>query len=203
MKKSDKIIFGLILGSVLPLMMFMISLAAAYYFKIDEKIMPIVAGASVGVGLILDLIYLKKFMAGLFDLPFLLTGMIYVFFNVLVYGAFMGMPVFNSFLGIVAGYYTGRKVIITNIGSPRREILEKNVYRFTGLILLLICISSTLLALNEESIGSELQHMLGLGFTPNHGLIVAGIITGGIFLLVVQFLLTKLALKSAFIATAK
>ncbi len=197
MKKIDRLIFGIALGSVLPLMMFMISLAAGYYIPIDEKYMPFITAAAILTGLILDLLFLKKLLSGLFEMPLLLPSMIYIFFNVIVYGAFMGMPVFNAFMGIIAGYYIGRKILISKIKSPQKEILRRKVFRFSGLIMIMLCISSAFLALNEKTIGEELQGMLRLGFTPTRRMIIAGIISGGILLIIIQYFLTRIALNIA------
>jgi cellobiose-specific phosphotransferase system component IIC len=103
----------------------------------------------------------------------------------------MGFQVFNIFMGIIAGYYYGRRIICKKIISTQREALIKKVSLFTALIMLLICISPALLALNEKTIGEELQNMLGLNFIPSRGLIISGIILGGITLIIFQYLITR------------
>lgn len=51
-----------------------------------------------------------------------------------------------------------------------------------------------LFALNEKTIGDELQHMLGLNFIPSRGLIVIGILIGGSALIIAQYFLTRIVL---------
>jgi hypothetical protein len=190
MKKSDKIIFGLILGVVFPVLFSLIAVTIGYYFYKAEK-MPYFQATGLIAGIIADILFLRRLISFLFDLPAWLIAGFYVLSNVFIYGLFMGFPVFNIFMGIIAGYYYGRRIICKKIISTQREALIKKVSLFTALIMLLICISSALLALNEKTIGEELQNMLGLNFIPSRGLITSGIILGGITLIIFQYLITR------------
>jgi len=59
------------------------------------------------------------------DLPvWILTGF-YIFYNVLIYGFFMGFPVSNLAMGVVAGYYFGIKIKSKNISQTQSEIIKK------------------------------------------------------------------------------
>lgn len=106
----------------------------------------------------------------------------------------MGFPVPELIMGAAAGFYWGRRICITGIEVREREDLFKKVPRFASVIMVLICISSAFLALNEKTIGEELQGMLKLGFVPEKGLIVGGIIIGGLVLILVQYFITRIVL---------
>ncbi|MCX6254835.1 MAG: hypothetical protein NTV31_10210 [Bacteroidia bacterium] len=53
---------------------------------------------------------------------------------------------------------------------------------------------SGLLAISEETIGVELQKMLGLGFEVTSGMILAIILIGGLTLIVTQYYLTRIVI---------
>lgn len=55
----------------------------------------------------------------------------------------------------------------------------------------LICISTSLLALFEKTIGEELQKMFDLNFEVTKGMIIAIIVFGGLSLITIQYYLTK------------
>lgn len=191
MQKIDKIIFGTIVGVFFLFLFSWIAIGIGFYvFK--EHGMPYLFAAGLIAGIIADLFLLKRLLANLFDLQYLLLAGFYILCNIFIYGTFMGFPVFNLAMGLVAGYYTGRRITVKNIVPPQKEKLIRNVSLFSTLIMLMICISSAFIALREKTIGEELQGMLGLNFVPRKGLIIAGIIIGGSALIIIQYFITRI-----------
>jgi hypothetical protein len=189
MNKTDKIIFGLILGTFFPFLLALIGIGVGFYLSKEHGI-PYFFAAGLIAGIITDLFLLKRILANLFDLNYWLLFGFYILCNIFIYGAFMGFPVCNLVMGLVIGFYSGRRITVKNIISPEREILIKKASVFSALIMLIICISSAYLALHEKTIAEELQGMLGLKFVPSNGLIIGGIISGGIALIILQYLIT-------------
>jgi hypothetical protein len=126
------------------------------------------------------------------DLPAWILIGFYLFYNMCIYGLFMGFPVFNLGMGVIAGYYFGIKINNKYFTLTQIEYLKKRVPLFTGLIMLLICISSGLLAMLEKTIGLELQKMFGLRFQVTRGMIISIILVGGVILIITQYYLTKI-----------
>lgn len=195
MNKSDKLIFGLSLGIVFLVLFSLIAGTIGFYTFKDDKIMPYFIGAGFMTGILVDILFLRKLINKLFDLPVWLMAGLYILGNVFIYGMFMGFPLFNLLMGIVGGYYYGRMISIRNIVSPQREKLIRNVSLFTMLIMVFICISSAYIGLREKTIGEELQGMFRLGFVPQKGLIIAGIIIGGAMLITAQYYITRLTMS--------
>jgi hypothetical protein len=108
MKKSDKIIFGIILGAVFPILFSLIAVTIGYYVYKGEK-MPYFLAAGLLTGLIADILFLKRLVTSVFDLQFWIIAGFYVLCNIFIYGLFMGFSVINLLMGIVAGYYCGRR----------------------------------------------------------------------------------------------
>lgn len=193
MSKSDKIIFGSVLVAFFPFLFALIAIAIGFYFS-EEKNMKYFFISGIIAGIALDLVLVKKILPVLFDVPFWAFAIFFILCSVFIFGMFMGLPVPELIMGPAAGYYWGRRIDIKVITSPEKENLTKKVSFFTSLIMLLICISSAFLALNEKTIGEELQGMLRLNFIPGKWLIITGIITGGTILIISQYLLTRVIL---------
>lgn len=193
MNKTDKLIFGSITGVFFPYLFALIAIGIGF-FLFKEKGMPYFFATGLITGIVADLFLLKRILANLFNLQYWLLGGVYILCNIFIYGTFMGFPVFNLAMGVIAGYYFGRKIIIKNINSPEREILNKKASAFSAFIMIVICISSAFIALREKTIGEELQGMLGLGFVPEKGLIIAGIIIGGSALILIQYFITRIVI---------
>ena len=107
---------------------------------------------------------------------------------------FMGFPVFNLIMGIIAGYYFGIKITSKRISLAQSETIMKRVSLFAGMIMLLICISTGTIALRERTLGSELQNMLSLGSEVTRNMIIAVVFIGGTALVVTQYYLTKITM---------
>jgi hypothetical protein len=192
MKPIDKLLFGLLFGFSFPLFFFLVAVLGFYLFQDYNVWYFVITGLIIGI--LTDILLLRKMLRIALELPIWILLGLYLFYNICIYGMFMGFPVFNLGMGIIAGYYYGIKMNHKNFSMTQIEYIKKNVSLFTGFIMLLICISSALIALTEKTIGSELQGMLGLGFEVTRGMIIATIIIGGSTLIISQYFLTKIVL---------
>jgi hypothetical protein len=193
MKPIDKLLFGLFFGFSFPLLFSMCSFILWYYFfQVIHPLYLIFIGFIAGI--FTDIIYLKKLINLTPDLPTWILIGFYLFYNIFIYGLFMGFPLFNLAMGVIAGYYYGIRINYKNIPLTRIKYLKIMVPLFTGIIMLLICISTALLALSEKTIGLELQNILGLSFQVTGGMIISIILIGGLSLIVTQYFLTKIVM---------
>jgi hypothetical protein len=193
MNKTDKVIFGSFLLAFFPFLFSLIGLAIGFFF-FSEKSIPYFFSGGIICGIILDFIFIRILLSVMFDIPFWIFAGFYILCSIFLYGIFMGFPVPELIMGAAAGFYWGRRICITGIEVRERENLFKKVPRFASVIMVVICISSAFLALHEKTIGEELQGMLGLGFIPEKGLIIAGILLGGMLLIFAQYLITRITL---------
>ncbi len=192
MKTSDKLISVLILGLLAPVLLALLFWWGGYIIDsgLDKGFMIlIIAGAAVGV--LLDLTVLRRFISSLFMLPLAALFIIEIFYSVLIYGFFMGFPVFNSLAGIAGSYIVVRKSIIADNTS---DVIKRNFKKaaiFSFLLLLFFCICSAVLALGEPSICSQIQSMLSLPNSVEIWMIWLLVTCGGAFLLVFQYAVSK------------
>ena len=87
----------------------------------------------------IDLKYLKSWLTRKYELPTWFTVFIYLFYNVMLLGFLMGLPVLNPFAGIVAGYYYGRKLQNQQIAGAKISIQINRLSFFTALVMTLVC----------------------------------------------------------------
>jgi hypothetical protein len=194
MKRFEKIFIGLIIGVTFPLLFGLLSVITWFYLDKSENRVIIYLTAGLLFGLIIDLKFLKGWIKHRFDLPLWFIAWIYIFYNICVYGFFMGFPVFNVLLGLIAGYYFGNRIISNKIQPEMRSKQINQVSLFTGMIMTLICVSSAVIGLTDKTIGDNIQGMLGLDFEITKTMILTLIFVGGFGLIIFQYFITKLTI---------
>lgn len=194
MSRFDKVFFGLILGGFFPLLFLLSTMVLWFYLDRNEDRVLIYLLIGLLIGIAIILIYFRRWLTRKFELPIWFVTGIYLFYNVGVYGMFMGFPVFNLLSGFVAGYYFGKRVKWLNIPSEQHPRLIRQVSLFTGLIMTFICISSGFIALAGKGVGGDLQTMLGLSFEVTKPMIWATTLIGGVSLILIQMMLTRITM---------
>ena len=91
--------------------------------------------------------------------------------------------VFNLLMGVISGYYFGRKIVIKQNTQIQINRIIKQVSTFTAIVMLLICIASAYIALLGEGIGKDLQMMFRLPFEVSKMMIrVIALLSGGMLI---------------------
>ncbi len=194
MKRTDKLILGLIFGSIPPLLLFMSSVVVWFYFF--QKLQPLVfAFSGVVVGLLINLVYLKRLIKTGFDLPVWFLICTYLFYNLVLFGFFMGVPVFNLIAGIVAAYYFGKRIVLKNIPVDGHTRISRQVSLFTASVMFLICAASAILATVGHGAGKELGPMFRLPVEVTETMVWEIILVGGFTLIVFQYFVTMAVLS--------
>jgi len=194
MQRFDKILFGFVIGFIFPIMIGLLSVLVWFYTDRQETHAPFYALIGLSSGLLIDLMFLKRWIKKRYVLSIWFVAGIYILYNICVYGFFMGFPVFNVLLGLLAGYYYGNRICSNKIQPEIRSKLINRVSLFTGLIMTLICISSGIIGLTDKTIGENIQGMLGLDFEITKTMIFTIIFIGGFGLIVSQYFLTRLTM---------
>lgn len=194
MKLLEKIIIGLLFGLAFPLFLGLITFIFWFYLDKSENRAILFLSAGFLFGLIVDLLYLKYWIKNRYNLHSLFIAAIYFFYNVLLYGFFMGFPVFNLLMGLIAGYYFGNKIIINKIELEAKKKKIEQVSIFTSLVIALFCVSSAIMGLADKTVGKNLQGMFKLNFEITKPMIIILILTGGFTLIISQYFITKLTI---------
>lgn len=190
MRTLDGIISRLVLGPIAPVTLMLVGWWGSLGVFGDG---PWIAPSAVGgllLGLALDFTLLRTWARSLLDLRTPPLAGVALFYSVMIYGFFMGMPVANLIVGIVGGYISGRKAVI---GRRRPDAASRDarlVALLATLLLAALCFATAWLALHQPSIDRELRGMLALPFTPTMSMIWALILGGGATLLIAEYYAT-------------
>lgn len=194
MKRVDRIIFGIILGGAFPFLLALLSVVLWFYFDKSENRAPIYLISGLAIGALIDIKYLKGWINRRYELPIIFILSVYILYNIALYGMFMGFPVINMFTGVVAGYYSGMKILYMKIPPDKQTKIVNQAMIITGMIMLLISISSGYIAIRGEGVGYEVQGMLRLSFEITKAMIFAITFVGGISLIILTIALTKISI---------
>lgn len=195
MKHFDNYFFGALFGLAFPFIFSLLSVVVWFYFDKSEYHLGYYLAVGLLIGIIIDSYFLKGWIKNLYILPSSLILLFYVLYNIGVYGFFMGFPVFNSLLGLIAGYYYGKRICYENIVGTRLVKLKRQVLIISGLIMTLICVPTGLMAFEGDGVGGMIEHILGLTFHVTDLMIWGIIVFGGITLISVQILLTRFVME--------
>ena len=190
MNTREKISYSIIFGGVLPILIFLAFWWGSLPFM-KESLIFYLALFGLFLGIILDFLVLKKVFKKIYNLPKWFLSLVYIFYTICFFGFFMGVPVFNIFLAIPAGYYTGNKI---RDSKNKNEELKKQTSLFTTYIMILICLSSAFLALADSSTAANLEGMFNLNFEVTELMIIFLIAAGGTALVLLQYYFTKLVI---------
>lgn len=194
MKNLEKKIDGLVIGSLFPLSMGLLAVTLWFLFDKSESRPIIYVAAGLLLGAIIDLKFLKGWVNSRYHWPLWIVASIYIVYNALVYGFFMGLPVFNVFLGVLAGYYFGHRICFNQVAPEKHSNLVNQVSLFTGLIMTLVCISSGYLALMDNQAAGMIREVLGLDFEVTHTMMWGIVVIGGLLLILTTVLLTRISM---------
>ena len=196
MLRFNKLTIGIFLGCAFPILLFLVALTIWFYVDRNENNALFYVATGFLIGLIIDLRYLKDWINHRFELPIWFIAGLYIFYNIVMYGMFMGFPVFNLLWGFIAGYYYGLRIYYLNIPSVKHQETIHLVSTFTALIMIFICISSAWIGLAGTGVGKDLQMMFRLNFEVTKPMIAVVAFAGGVTLIGLQYFITKLTMKT-------
>jgi hypothetical protein len=194
MKYFDKYFFSILIGMAFPFILCLLSVVIWFYVDKSDRHFALYSITGLIIGLLIDGYFLKGWIRNMYRISPILILIFYIIYNIGLYGFFMGFPVFNSFLGLIAGYYYGKKISFEKIAGSKQISIKRQVLLISGLIMTLICIPTGLMAFEGSGVGGMIESILGLDFKVTNLMIWGIIIVGGITLIFVQIFLTRFAM---------
>jgi len=184
-----------ILAPLAPLAGFLAFWWAAYAL-LPEFWIPFAVLDGLLAGILVDIFLLKKLLDRCLSL--LLWVVVFLFYSIDIFGFFMGVPVFNVALAILAGHVIGSRLAADNADRQHVHTAAQRTAWFTSGVLALICAASAFIALVTSSTALDLQGMLGLGFEITQNMLIALILIGGITLLALDWGLSIASVRGAY-----
>lgn len=194
--RFEKLFLLLAFGGVAPIGFLLCGWWGAYPY-IPESLIPFFALGGLAFGLLLDGLFLRRWLQMAYRFHPIILVAIYLFYSVGMFGFFMGVPVFNTILGPLAGYYTSRRIRNTN--PPDRKAIIHRVSLFTAFVLALFCLAALILAAHEPTLSANihgmLNDMLGLKISlDNQSILILSTLIG-IGLVIFEYFLTKISVR--------
>jgi len=181
MNKVESVVIGIGLSVICPLLLMVLfwwSAALIFIYHIlpiTERAITISAITGLGLGIILDIVYVQKWIPRFYALDLKLMALVYLFCSAIAVAFCMGLPIGNIFLGILAGVYIGRRSHYSNYDRELVPRLTKQVGIFTGIVTGVWTLSIGLLALNEPIVIRMSQELFGITretFTDHFGVVL-------------------------------
>ena len=148
-------------------------------------------------GVIIDVIFLRKWVRRAYQINSKALAAIYLFYSVVALGMGMGVPIFNFALGIAAGLYSARKMHVMGAGEDKRNQYFRKTAMFCATAMVMVCCLMALWAAVGGVIGSRFGTPI-LSFTFTVPIFSAVVLTGGAALVLLQYWLTRLAARVTF-----
>jgi len=201
--RTESIATAIFLGILCPLSAFVLCWWAPatlnFYLPVPESWIAASALTGLAVGIGLDVIFLKRWIPLFYKVDIKLLVLIYLFCSAMAAAFFMGLPLGNLILGVLAGAYLGRRAYHI---SQSRISLPKTTTRFilfTTLVTGAWALWIGLLALNDESVITLVQVVPGLAGVPVSGLAGIGLVILLTFVLMaVQYMCARAAARFMF-----
>lgn len=195
MVRIEKFIFSLIIGGVFPLFLLLLSVILWYsFFRFSVSIYIFLIPALVA-SIVLYIRFVQLWKMRIYDLSRWFLIVVYILYNIGMFGLFMGFPAFNLFWGIVAGYYYGKRIKHLRLAPQVQEIQKDRVALFTAFIMFIVCIITGFIVVIDKYVGYDLQNMLGLDVVVSRPTISGITILGGVLLTVTQYFVTLITLN--------
>ena len=196
MSKIESVILGFFFGLV-PLIFCLLTTLIITAVLFGTEVFEAWLLWSLVPGVIIDIVFLKRWVRGAYQINNKILAAIYLFYSVVALGMGMGVPIFNFALGIAAGLYSARKMHFIGADEERRNQDFRKTAVFSAMVMALMCCLITLWAIAGEMIGYRFETPF-LSFTFTVPIFSAVVLTGGAVLVLLQYCLTRLSAKLAF-----
>jgi hypothetical protein len=192
----ESLFLKIIIGLVAPLFFMLLGWWGSIPFVSEDSIKFFALGGLL-LGILLDSIFLRRWVRNACSLPRIWFMLVYLFYSACLFGFFMGVPVFNLVMGLVGGYYTGLCLRYTGKDKAEVEAQANRTGLFAAAVLAVFCVISLVLASQEQSLAAEIQSMFDLSadVSRENILMVSGI--GGAVMVVLEYFLTRAMVKFA------
>jgi hypothetical protein len=188
----ERFTLGIILAPIAPIAG-LLGFWWASFALLPEKWISICALSGLALGILADLIILKKLITRAYQLGTVFWLAVLLFYSVGTFGFCMGVPLLNAALAVPAGFVVGGKLARETVDRVRLRSVTLRTCILTTSLMALVCATSAFVALMSPSTPSDLRGMLGLGFEVTPAMIWGLILVGGTGLLTVNWVLTGLS----------
>lgn len=191
--KIESVILGMFFGFGPIVFCFLATMVIASIALGKEALGPWVLWSLVPA-IIIDGIFLKKWVRRAYQINNKVLAAIYLFYSVVALGLGMGLPILNFVLGIMAGVYIARRMHFHRADKQSRNQALKKTAVFCAAVMALMCCLITLWAIAGRMIGYRFETPY-LSFTFTVPIFTAVVLSGGAIIVLLQYWLTLTVAK--------
>ena len=188
--KVEILFLGAVFGVIFPILCFLIGWWGGLPILPEETIR-YTALAGLLVGVVIDILFLKKWIINAYRMDLKWLVVLYLFYSIGLFGFFMGVPIFNLLLGLFAGFYMGLRVADGKKPHDEAEEIFKKTAFFTSFVLVVVCITSLWLVGTDSSTAANINGMLALSQPLTQQSIMTVSAVGGVVFVVLEFFITR------------
>jgi len=194
--RIELLFLQVVIGLLAPILLLLIGWWGSLPFVAEESIKFFALGGLL-LGILLNIIYLRRLVQAAYRFPKAAFVLVYLFYSLCLFGFFMGVPLFNLFLGAAGGYYVG--LCLRHQRKPLAEVQKtaRQVTLFSALVLALVCLASWLLAYADAYLVENIQGLLRLPNPPGRAAILGFSALAGIAMVVAEYFITRTMLRFA------
>jgi hypothetical protein len=196
-QKIEKIIVGILFGMIPVVVCFLGGWWLSYLFLPEAWIGPCALGGLL-LGILLDVLFFKAGVQRVYSLNPIFWMAVYLFYSICAFGFFMGVPVLNVLLALPAGFFVGSWLVKTGADLARTKKFAQGTAIFTTAVLLIVCVASAVIALNDPYTAASLEGMLNPNFEVTPSMILGIILIGGLAILGMQWWLAKKSVEMTY-----
>ncbi len=178
MSRWEKIIVGIFIGIACAVSFAVLgwwssaALSIYHVLPISDQGIAIATSLGRGLGLLLDVLFLRTWIAGFYDADLIVAAPIYLFWIVVATAWFMGLPLGTFLLGLLAGLYIGRRHRHAGIAAADFAHQAGKASLLVALVTGVASLGIGLLALREPYVWTAIQSLVRTG--PGAATLVVG-----------------------------
>ena len=187
----ENLLLVLTIGMVFPILLFLVGWWGSIPFVSEAQIKFFALGGLL-TGILLDVLFLKRWMRNAFTNPLIFPALVYLFYSVCCFGFLMGVPVLNVLLGPVGGYYMGKRLRGQKVGE---EVVSQVAHRtaiFTAFVLSVACSAALAMACLDQSLTANIQGIFRLLTPLSRELIMGLSAVAGVALVWLEYAVTRM-----------
>ena len=192
----EKLFLSVVAGLVFPILLGLAGWWGSLPFVPESSIVYFALGGFL-LGVLVDVVFLGSWVRKALSLPLIWPVLVYLFYSVGMFGFFMGVPAFNVMMGPLGGYYVGMRLRAANTQKDEVERIARQTGFFTTFILAIACAASLVIAALDPSLEANINGMFALANPISRTAILALSAAAGMGLVVLEYFITRAAVKFA------
>ncbi len=194
--RMERLFLSVVIGLVLPIALGLAGWWGSIPF-VPENLILYFALGGVLVGILLDLIFLRRWTSSALSVSMGWPVAVFLFYSVCVFGFFMGVPILNFALGAIWGYYIGMRLRAGKLGKPAIQERARKSGVFASIVMAVACAAAMTIAFLDPYLEANIQGMFNLAQPIGRPLILALSAFGGVILVVLEYVITRKVVKFA------